>query len=86
MILSKKNCFKTLLVEVTVVFYSSVLSPSVFSRSIFLEAILCLISEGLMLAKRAFVWSIREVIGRTGFRMREEVREFELDCIVDFVC
>jgi hypothetical protein len=83
LILSKKNCFKTLLVDVTVVFYSSVLSPSVFSRSIFLEAI---ISEGLMLAKRAFVWSIREVIGRTGFRMREEVREFALDCIVDFVC
>jgi len=83
LILSKKNCFKTLLVEVTVVFYSSVRSPSVFSRSIFLEAI---ISEGLMLAKRAFVWSIRDVIGRTGFRMREEVREFALDCIVDFVC
>jgi hypothetical protein len=68
------------------VFYSSVLSPSVFSRSTFLEAILFLISEGLMLAKRALVWSIRDVIGKTGFTMREEAKELALDCIVDFVC
>ena len=86
MILSKKNYFITLLLEVTVVFYSSVLSPSVFSWSIFLEAILFLISEGLMLAKRALVWSIRDDIGWTGFRIREEAMELALDYIVDFVC
>ena len=85
-ILSKKNYFKTLLEEVIDVFYSSFLSSSVFSSSIFLEAILFLISEGLMLAKRALVWSIREVIGKTGIRMREDAIELALDCIVDFVC